>query len=138
MLEKFKMQVHVGCTKVTLKFIVGNILAAFANIGTDFCDQDLEAIHPKQRLVELESSDCIPFLRKPQERIKWQLLLDSLTYPKENTRLSSIVRFEKETILPAHSRTWVIVKSPWNSSAALQPKISLCKECLAAEANGDL
>lgn len=48
-----KLRVHLGHTRVVLKFIVCETLVASAIIGTDFCDQHVKAIRPNQKFLEL-------------------------------------------------------------------------------------
>lgn len=62
MLGTIKLYIHLGHTRVALKFIVCDTLTASTIIGAGFCDQHVKEIKPKQKLVELESGDCIPIV----------------------------------------------------------------------------
>lgn len=49
---------------LTLDFIVWETLASSAIISADFCDQYVQAMNPKQRLVKLDIVNCIPIIWK--------------------------------------------------------------------------
>ena len=53
-----------------IEFIMCDSLAAPVILGCNFCDKHVEAILPRQRLVELEDGTTIPIVRKPLGRVR--------------------------------------------------------------------
>lgn len=129
MLNTIKLQVHSGHRSVILTFIVCETLAASATVGADYCDQHVKARRPKRRLVELESGDCIPIVQMPRGHLQTPPS-SGITHLKNNSRPSSIIQVAEETILPAHSQTWVLVQLPWVGTGALQLYSPLYKNIL--------
>lgn len=104
MLGIVKLQVHLGNTQVALKFIVCKTLAASATIEVVY-DQLVKEIRREQKLVVLDSGDCILIEQMSRGRMKSQPPLSySLTYPKENPQPTPIARVDKKTFLSAHSQ----------------------------------
>lgn len=57
MLGTTKMLVYLGNTRVALKLIISETLAAAAILGINFSDQHVRTIRSKRKLVELDSGD---------------------------------------------------------------------------------
>lgn len=67
-----KLRAHLHHRRVALKFSICKKLTASAIIVADLGDQHAKSIRPNQRLVKLNSGDCIPSIRKPKGRMKLQ------------------------------------------------------------------
>lgn len=108
-----------------------------AIIRAYFYDQHVKAIRPMERLVEIESGDCIPIIRKPHAHIKLRLRLsDDRTYLKPNPRTSLMIRVAKKTILTVHSQLWVLIQLPWAAKTTLQPYTSLYEKISVVSSDG--
>lgn len=76
----------------TLEFIVCETLAAAAILGADFCDLQAKAKRPKQKVVELDNSDCIQIATKQKGRLRDRPPLpDKLAYLKDSPGVSPLL-----------------------------------------------
>lgn len=72
MLETLRLLEHPGHTKAALSIIVCETLTVADIPRADFCDRLDETLRPEQKLVELDSDDCITIVRKPKGRARGQ------------------------------------------------------------------
>lgn len=95
------------------------------------------AIRPEQKLVELVKEDLISIVRRCQGRTRPQRPpSDGHTYPKDTPRPSLLFHVHKRILLPAHSQTWVAVRTALAGTAALQPYAPLYDEKSILAVNG--
>lgn len=121
MLGIVKLRALLGSTQASLKFIICETCAASAINTADFYNQYVMAVRPKQKLVEMNNSDCILIVQKPQSGTRLQpSLLDGRTYPKDNSQPTSLFRVAKKSSLPAHSQMLLTVQTARSCTAALQ------------------
>ena len=121
-----KLPVRLGRLLVRVEFIVCDTLAAPVILGADYCDKFVEAIRPRQKLVELEDGSSVPITRRPMKRVG---SVKSLPFHPEDSksegRLSPKVKAATTTVIPPESQRFVLVTSVRCGLLVVQPHTPL-------------
>ena len=120
-----------------VEFIVCDSLAAPVMLGCDFSDEHVEAILPRQRLVELADGTTIPIVRKPLARIRRAPPLPvAQEWKKGVIRSDNKAKVAEATEIPAFSQAFVTITYPRDGYSIIQPVGKLYKDHQLLTANG--
>lgn len=118
MLAIIKLRVYLNNRTLTLKLIICKTIETSSFNGTDFCDQHVEVIHSKQRLVEVYSSNCILIIRKHRDRMPPHPTTASTTPLKSTTITNSLNYRDNHSIRAIINMGISLIALGWNSRAA--------------------
>ena len=91
------LTVQLGTRTLVTPFLVVPKLAVPALLGADFCDEHVEAIRPRRRIVELDDGTTIPIVRR---RFNNSLRDESSTYAKVPEIRPTGVEISKTSYVP--------------------------------------
>ena len=95
----------------TISFYVVERLTTQAILGCDFCGKHVEAIKPRQRLVEMDDETNVPILRTSFRKANAvPLPLEQEFVPKKK-RLSKRLAVAEAVVIQPRTQTWVNVIS---------------------------
>ena len=120
------------------QFIVCEKLAVRVILGCQFCDQHVEAIRPRKRIVEMDDGSTVPIVRNPTApRRSSNNLAKALDMPREKTEAQKHkVRASGLTRLEPGSHNWVKVVTRASGTVFLEPADRLHQKWGCAAANG--
>ena len=93
-----------------ISFKVFERLAVPVILGWDYCEKHVEAIKPRQRIVELDDGTTVPIIRKPPPRQEGSIPLpEQQEYVPSKRRSSTKIQTTRKTTLQPESHNWVEV-----------------------------
>ena len=128
------LAIDIGGRVEIMDFKVVERLAVPVILGCDYCDKHVEAIRPRQRVVELDDGTTVPILRKPPTRPHGAIPLpEQQEYIPSKRRASTKVQTTKKTVLQPESHNWVNVVTAQAGLVTIEPLQRLYErhECLA-------
>lgn len=114
-----------------------NIVEHLATIllGCEYFDPHVEAIKPRQRIVELEEGTAVPIIRNAGGRIRNVITLPEVRkFPKGAKRASTGIRVSQKVILKLETQNVVDVITDQKGSIVVEPSSKLFESnmCLIA------
>ena len=120
-----------------VEFIVCDSLAAPIILGCEFFEKHVEAIPPRQRLLELEDGTTIPIFRKPLGRVRKAPPLPVAQECEEGViRSDHNAKVAKATEIPALSQAFVSVTSLRDGYSIVEPVGKLYDDHQLLTSNG--
>jgi len=108
------LTVQLGTRTLVASFLVVPKLAVPALLCADFCDEHVETIRPRRRIVELDDGTTIPIVRR---RFNNSLRDESSTYAKL-PEIRPNRRGNKQNVLRSTTNVWI----PPNSQRGIEVK----------------
>ena len=59
-----RLSVQIGCKTEEVQFFVAKELATAIVLGCDYCDQHVECIKPRRRIIEMDDGSTTPIVRR--------------------------------------------------------------------------
>ncbi len=131
-----QLLVTIGTRSQLVTFYVADHLAAPVILGCDFCDDHVEAIRPRKRVIELADGTTVPIIRAPKRRDSAMIIQTAEVRSKPARGSSSKVVLHQDVELPAHSQSWVSVTSKKAGLILLEPHQRLYQTWLCLAATG--
>ncbi len=130
------LRVTIGNRDQLVTFYVAEQLATPVILGCDFCDEHIEAIKPRRRVVELVDGTTVPIIRTNKHRTTTFTIQPAHVRTRSRRAASSKVVLHKTMELPAHSQTWVSVTSKKAGLTLIESHDRLYQNWLCLAATG--
>ena len=131
------LRCQLGSYETRVNFVVCERLSVPVILGCDFCDRYVEAIMPRQKMVELDDGSTVPIIRVPSTRARDAVPLPApLRYPTAADPPAPKVHASRSYKLQPRSQTWIEVVSKHHGVGVVEPLPLLYERQSMALANG--
>ena len=131
------LRCQLGSYETRVNFVVCERLSVPVILGCDFCDRYVEAIMPRQKMVELDDGSTVPIIRVPSTRARDAVPLPApLRYPTAADPPAPKVHASRSYKLQPRSQTWIEVVSKHHGVGVVEPLPLLYERQSIALANG--
>ena len=131
-----RLSVQIGSKMEEVQLLVAEELETAIILGCDYCDEHVECIKPRRRIIGMDDGSMTPIVRRASRSQVEALLPEEQVDEERRKRISPKIKVTKFTRLPPGSQTFVTVRTQRGRMITVEPQQQLYEKLGCRTASG--